>query len=133
MLQLLLLRSTSLFIAELSVRPQCLMSRVKGNQEQVAFNAKLDEAIVEAEIQFEEAGPSTAPALERTKEALKKGQRIVDRKRLIKIAEQLEHSWGVVQVYTVDELADDSGDEKRLEKAKKAAKQKQKAAKRRKK
>ena len=36
-------------------------------------------------------------------------------------------------MYTVDELADDSGDKKRLEKAKKAAKQKQKATKRRKK
>ena len=128
MLQLFLLRSTSLFIAELSVRPQCLM---KGNQEQVAFNAKLDEAIAEAEIQLEEAGPSTSPAPEHAKEALKKGRRIVERKRLIQIAERSEHSWGVVQVYTVDELADDSGDEKRLEKAEKAAKQK--AAKRHKK
>ena len=64
MLQLLLLRSTSLFSAELFVRPQCLTSHAKGNQEQVAFNAKLDEAIAEADIQLEEAGPSTALALE---------------------------------------------------------------------
>ena len=123
--------STTFYEFVLSVRPQCLMSRVKGNQEQVAFNAKLDEAIAEAEIQLEEAGPSTAPAPKRTKEALKKGRRIVERKRLIKIADRSEHRWGVVQVYTVYELADDSGDEKRLEKAKKAVKQK--AAKRRKK
>ena len=50
----------------------------------MAFNVKLDEAIAEAEIQFKEDGPSTAPALEHAKEALKKGRRIVERKRLIK-------------------------------------------------
>ena len=44
----------------------------KGNQEQAAFNAKVDEAVAEAELLIEEAGPSTAPALERAKEALKK-------------------------------------------------------------
>ena len=96
MLQLLLLRSTSLFSAELSVRPQCLTSHAKGNQEQVVFNAKLDEAIAEAEIQLEEAGPSTAPALEHAKEALKSQQIIVVRQKLIKIADRSEHGWGVV-------------------------------------
>ena len=41
----------------------------KSNQEQAAFNAKMDEAVAEAELQIEEAGPSTAQALERAKEA----------------------------------------------------------------
>ena len=40
-------------------------------------------------------------------------------------------NWGVVVEYTADELADDSGDEKRLEKAERAAEHK--AVKRRKK
>ena len=95
----------------------------KGNQEQAAFNAKVDEAVAEAELHIEEAGPSTAPALERAKEALKKGRQfLAERQKLIK---------GVVQEYTADELAEDLGDEKRLEKTERAAELK--AAKRRKK
>ena len=46
----------------------------KGNKQQAAFNAKLDEAVAEAKLQIEEAGPSKAPAVERSKEALKKGR-----------------------------------------------------------
>ena len=104
----------------------------KGNQEQAAFNAKVDEAVAEAELHIEEAGPSTAPALERAKEALKKGRQfLAERQKLIKVADRSEHGWGVVQDYTADELAEDSGDEKRLEKAERAAELK--AAKRRKK
>ena len=104
----------------------------KGNQEQAAFNAKVDEAVAEAELHIEEAGPSTAPALERAKEALKKGRQfLAERQKLIKVADRSEHGWGVVQEYTANELAEDSGDEKRLEKAERAAELK--AAKRRKK
>ena len=92
----------------------------------------MPKSIAEAEHQIEEAGPSTAPALERAKEALKKGRKFIsDRQKLIKIADRSEHGWGVVQEYTADELAEDSGDEKRLEKAERAAELK--AAKRRKK
>ena len=94
----------------------------KGNQEQAAFNAKVDEAVAEAELLIEEAGPSTAPALERAKEALKKGRQfLAERQKLIKVAGRSEHGWGVVQECTADELAEDSGDEKRLEKAERAA------------
>ena len=103
----------------------------------------MDEAVAEAEHQIEEAGPSTAPALERAKEALKKGRQFIsERQKLIKIADRSRLGvasfpglsrlgWGVVQEYTADELAEDSGDEKRLEKAERAAELK--AAKRRKK
>ena len=78
----------------------------KGNQEQAAFNAKVDEAVAEAELLIEEAGPSTAPALERAKEALKKGwQFLAERQKLIKVADRSEHGWGVVQECTADELA----------------------------
>ena len=104
----------------------------KSNQDQAAFDAKVDEAVAESEHQIEEAGPSTAPALEHAKEALKKGRQFIsDRQKLVKIADRAEHGWGVVQEYTADELAEDSGDEKRLEKAERAAELK--AAKRRKK
>ena len=53
----------------------------KSNQDQAAFNAKVDEAVAEAEHQIEEAGPSTAPALERAKEALKKGRQFISRRK----------------------------------------------------
>ena len=60
--------------------------------------------------------------MECSKEALKKGRRLIaERQKLIKIADRSEHSWGVVQEYTADELAEDLGDEKRLEEAEIAA------------
>ena len=47
-----------------------------------------------------------------------------ERQKLIKIADRSEYGWGVVTEYTADELADGSDDEKRLEKAEKAAERK---------
>ena len=54
---------------------------------------------------------------------------IAERQKLIRIAERSELGWSVVAEYNADELADDSKDEKRLEKAelsseRKVAKQK---------
>ena len=57
----------------------------RSNQDQVAFNAKVDEAVAEDEHQIEEAGASTAPVLERAKETLKKGRQFIsDRQKLVK-------------------------------------------------
>ncbi|ETW96471.1 MAG: hypothetical protein ETSY2_46335 [Candidatus Entotheonella gemina] len=65
-------------------------------------------------------------------DALKEGRQLLtERQKLIKIADRSEYGWGVVAEYTTDELAEDSDDEKRIEKAERAAEQK--AAKRRKK
>ena len=44
-----------------------------------------------------------------------------ERQKLIKIAYRSEFGWAVVAEYTADELAEDSDDKKRLEKAEKAA------------
>ena len=56
------------------------------------------------------------------KGALKKGRQFIsDRQKLVKIADRSEHGWGVVQEYTADDLAEVSGDEKRLEKAERVA------------
>ena len=79
-----------------------------------------------------EAGTSAAPALQRALDAVRKGRQLMaERQKLIKIADRSEHGWGVVAEYTTDELAEGSDDEKRLEKAERAAEVK--AAKRRKK
>ena len=59
-----------------------------------------------------------AKALERGRELLGECQ------KLIKIADRSELGWGVVAEYTADELAVDSDDEKRLEKAERAAERK---------
>ena len=58
----------------------------------------------------------------RARETLNKGRKLLaERQKLIRIADRSDHGWGVVAEYTADELADDSGDEKRIEKAEKAA------------
>ena len=51
--------------------------------------------------------------------------------KLIRLADSSEHGWGMVEEYMVDDLAENSHDEKRIEKAERAAELK--AAKRRKK
>ena len=43
----------------------------------------------------------------------------ISKSLLIKIADRSDNGWGVVAEYTADELAEDSDDEKRLEKAEK--------------
>ena len=79
-----------------------------------------------------ERGPTPAPAVQRIKEAIKKGRLLLDeRQKLIRLADCSEHEWGVVDEYTADDLAEDSDDEKRIEKAERAAERK--AEKRRKK
>ena len=57
-------------------------------------------------------------AVQRVKEAIKKGRSLLDeRQKLIRLADRSEHGWGVVDEYTADDLAEDSDDEKRIEKA----------------
>ena len=82
----------------------------KGNEEQARFNAKVDEA---------------SQALERAHKAIDRGKRLIaERQKLIRIADSSDLKWNVTSEYTVDELADNSEDEKRLEKAERAAEQK---------
>ena len=63
-------------------------------------------------------GSSTSPAFDRVLKALDRGRELIaERQKLIRIADRSELGWSVVVEYTADELADDSEDEKRLEKA----------------
>ena len=95
----------------------------KGNEEQSLFNSQLDKCLAETESELSGAGAT--PALVRAKESLEKGKRLLAaRQKLIRIADRSELGWGVVAVYTADELTDNSGDEKRLEKAEKEAERK---------
>ena len=93
------------------------------------LNRLADQAFMEALSSHDQLPMSD---LQRAMEAIKKGRKMIaERQKLIKIADHFELGWGVVAEYTTDELAEDSDDEKRLERAEKAAEQK--AAKRRKK
>ena len=97
--------------------------RKKAHGEQARFNAQVEETVQEAQEAFSTL--EEAPALQRAQEALEKGARLLaERQKLIKIADRSANGWGVVTEYTADELADDSDDEKRLEKAEKAAERK---------
>ena len=102
----------------------------KGNEEQATFNARVDETLAEAQADLPTAG--TSPALTRAHQAIERGRKLnTERQKLIRLADRSELGWGVASEYTADELAENSEDEKRLEKAEKAAERK--AVKRRKK
>lgn len=56
--------------------------------------------------------------MEKAKSLLQEGSKIVsERQKLIRIADRSEHGWATVDEYLEDELADNSGDEKRMQKA----------------
>ena len=97
--------------------------RRKGNEEQASFNARVDEALADAQLEL--PGSGTSPALERAIKALERGRRLIaERQKLIRIADRSDFGWSVVSEYTADELADDSEDERRLEKAERSAEKK---------
>ena len=100
----------------------------KSHEEQHKANVNIDEALHEAEIGLEAAissDPAATSAVNRAKDALLRGRKLLaDRQKLIKIADRSDLGWAVVSEYTADELAADSDDEKRLEKAEKAAERK---------
>ena len=81
-----------------------------------------------AKVETELAGASSSTTssstmvIARARECLQKGRQLLaERQKLIRIADRLEHGWGAVVEYTADELADDSIDEKQLEKAERSA------------
>ena len=106
-------------------REKSYVYRRKGNEEQALFNEKVEDAIIAAQAEVEDAPGPSSGALENAKKSLEQGLKLLaERQKLIKLADRSEHGWGVVAEYTADELAEDSGDEKRIFKAEKAAERK---------
>ena len=106
----------------------------RGNQEQFCVNESIDEALLQAEIELEATTSYSAATQEKLKnvgDCIAKGRQLIaDTQKLIKIADRSDPGWAVVEEYTADELAADSDDEKRLDKAARSAERE--AAKRRK-
>ncbi|XP_030831569.1 uncharacterized protein LOC115920274 [Strongylocentrotus purpuratus] len=88
----------------------------EGNKQQFEHSKKVKK-LIERGIVLNEQGDFDTTALT-LKEALRE---LNDRQKLIRIADRSPLGWSTVNEYVADELADDSGDEKRLGKAEKAA------------
>ena len=110
--------------AKKAKREKTYSFRKKGHQEQHDFNKRVTESLEEAVEEISKR-PVTESALGKAKQAIEEGMRqISERQKLIKIADRSEYGWGVVAEYQADELASCSEDEKKLEKAERAAERK---------
>lgn len=97
----------------------------KGNRIQHETNEEVMDKLEAAVSSVEKAiaNPEKAAAsLGKTVEVLNEGKTLLAaRQKHIRIADRSEHGWNTVVEYEADELASDSDDEKKLEKAEKAA------------
>lgn len=85
----------------------------KTHEKQYQFNEQVA-------CKFESASASLSeapPAVEKAKTLLEEGTKLVsERQKLIRMADRSEHGWATVDEYLEDELADNSDDEKRIQK-----------------
>ena len=97
----------------------------KGNEKQFYFNQNSSSHIDTAEEALAKVGTmpaSMAKHLEVVQEELDKGaKQIATRQKKIRMTDRSQFSWETVEVYESDDLADDTADKKRMEKAEKEA------------
>ena len=97
----------------------------KTHEKQFKFNEEVSCKIDSAKDCLSE----TPPAVEKAKTLLEEGAKLVsERQKLIRMADRSEHGWATVEEYLEDELAENSDDEKRMQKAEYRAGRKLKAA-----
>ena len=100
----------------------------KGNEMQHQFNDKVADKVAAAAAaigKVETASSSAKALLERAAKELNEGMALlVHRQKIIKLADRSEAGWSVVEEYEGDDLADDSDDERRMEKAEARAEKK---------
>ena len=105
-------------------REKSYVFKKRGHQAQSEFNDRVADCLERASEEMSRR-PADESGLAKAKEALDEGLRMIaNRQKLIKIADRSEYGWGVVAEYEADDLASGSEDEKRLEKAEKAAERK---------
>ena len=99
--------------------------RKKGNEVQFQFNSTVEESMNAARKEIKKVQPATTEEKEAVKKAtihLDEGIRAIEtRQKHIKVADRSEYGWVTVSVYEDDALADNSEDERRLEKAEREA------------
>eukprot|EP00731_Ephydatia_muelleri_P035253 Em0109g8a len=100
----------------------------KGNEIQSAFIDKVTEQVASATARMERvmaADESGAAHLARAKEDLEEGIKLLSRRqKMIKFADRSDSGWAVVEEYEDDALASNSEDERKMEKAERAAERK---------
>ena len=100
----------------------------KGNERQYRFNESLQEHLHTANVKLQEVSASSSTvssALQQAQLAIEEGTRLLRlRQKAIRLADRSEFGWSFVAEYDADELADDSDDERKIEKAEKAAERK---------
>lgn len=99
----------------------------KGNEKQYHFNSEVDEKLDVIENELSKPAWLSPPSmvkspLRKIKEAVEEGRKIIaNHQKLVLLADRSTHGWDVVKLYEVDELAEGSGDERKIRKAEKAA------------
>ena len=95
----------------------------KSHQIQYDFNERVAECIETARDEAKK--PASETTMTKMTKALEEGMELlVTRQKLIKLADRSEYGWQVVAEYEEDELASGSEDEKKIERAEKAAERK---------
>ena len=118
---------TSLKLAR-SARKETYAFKKRGNELQFRFNEQVVEKMEAAKAclkKLEVAAPRSEELLERAASEMTQGMELITRRqKMIKFADRSESGWAVVEEYEDDDLADDSEDEKRMEKAERLAEKK---------
>ena len=97
----------------------------KMHEKQYRFNEEVSCTFEAARVSLLE----TPAAVEKAKTLLEEGTKLVcERQKLIRMADRSEHGWVIVEEYLEDELADNSDDDKRMQKAEYRAGRRVKAA-----
>ena len=118
---------TSLKLAR-SARKETYAFKKRGNELQFRFNEQVVEKMEVAKVcleKWEAAAPRSEELLQRAASEMTQGIELITRRqKMIMFADRSESGWAVVEEYENDDLADDSKDEKRMEKAERLAEKK---------
>ena len=118
---------TSHKLARSSGRRDAYSFKRKGNENQFRFNQDVEDAFAEVSAGLKKVNPDQLNergklGLEKAMEAAEGGTSLIaHRQKLLKLADRSEWGWAVVEEYVEDDLAENSGDEKRMERAELAA------------
>ena len=114
---------------ERNARKDTYSFKRRGNELQYRFNAEVADKVAAAAATSIEKVETTSirskELLDRAARDLRKGNALLaHRQKIIKLADRSESGWAAVDEYEGDDLAEDSDDEKRMEKAENRAERK---------